>query len=104
MRATIIGIDCATQPGKVGLARAEVLGSAAIAFTPVGDAVADQSADVAAAISGEVPIPEELEELVEATPPVSGAPASKDDCMSGGWESYGFTNQGACISWYNTNG
>jgi hypothetical protein len=30
-------------------------------------------------------------------------PASKEDCMDGGWEAYGFKNQGECIAWVNHN-
>jgi hypothetical protein len=30
-------------------------------------------------------------------------PASKDDCMDGGYANYGFKNQGECIAWVNHN-
>jgi hypothetical protein len=30
-------------------------------------------------------------------------PASKDDCLDGGWANYGFKNQGECIAWVNHN-
>ena len=30
-------------------------------------------------------------------------PTSKEDCMDGGWEAYGFKNQGQCIAWVNHN-
>jgi hypothetical protein len=30
--------------------------------------------------------------------PATGRPASKDDCKDGGWERYGFKNQGQCVS------
>ena len=30
-------------------------------------------------------------------PPPAEGPTSKDDCKNGGWERYGFKNQGACI-------
>ncbi|GAB2756574.1 hypothetical protein GCM10027020_05890 [Nocardioides salsibiostraticola] len=36
--------------------------------------------------------------LVTASP----SPATKDDCKKGGWESYGFSNQGQCIRFVNT--
>lgn len=29
-------------------------------------------------------------------------PVSKDDCKNGGWEAYGFSNQGRCIQFVNT--
>ncbi len=29
------------------------------------------------------------------------SPASKDDCKDGGWESFGFANQGQCIAFVN---
>jgi hypothetical protein len=29
-------------------------------------------------------------------------PASKEDCMNGGWEAMGFANQGQCIRYVNT--
>ena len=30
--------------------------------------------------------------------PTSERPASKDDCKDGGWQRYGFSNQGQCVS------
>jgi hypothetical protein len=30
-------------------------------------------------------------------------PMSKEDCMGGGWQAYGFPNQGQCIAWVNHN-
>ncbi|HEX5913258.1 MAG TPA: hypothetical protein VFY54_09050, partial [Rubrobacter sp.] len=30
------------------------------------------------------------------------SPEVKDDCMDGGWETYGFANQGLCIRLVNT--
>jgi hypothetical protein len=30
------------------------------------------------------------------------SPATKDDCMKGGWEAFGFSNQGQCIRYINT--
>ena len=34
--------------------------------------------------------------------PLLAWPASKDQCMDGGWEEYGFSNQGQCIRFVNT--
>jgi hypothetical protein len=36
--------------------------------------------------------------------PSQGAPVSKDNCKRDGWKSYGFKNQGRCISWVNDHG
>jgi len=36
----------------------------------------------------------------EPTDP-QNVPATKDDCKDGGWEQYGFSNQGLCIAWVN---
>lgn len=33
---------------------------------------------------------------------VLSGPQTKDDCKNGGWESYGFPNQGQCIQFVNT--
>ena len=33
---------------------------------------------------------------------ISLDPVTKDDCMKGGWEAYGFQNQGQCIQFVNT--
>lgn len=30
-------------------------------------------------------------------------PAAKDDCKKGGWQDYGFPNQGLCIKYFNKN-
>jgi hypothetical protein len=51
--------------------------------------------DVAAPIActGGEPEPEPEPEL----------PTSKEDCLNGGWEQYGFKNQGECIAWVNHN-
>ena len=36
-------------------------------------------------------------------PEEPSTPASKDDCRDGGYEQYGFKNQGECIAWVNHN-
>jgi hypothetical protein len=47
--------------------------------------------------------------LNDATAPITCTggepemPASKEDCMDGGWAGYGFRNQGECIAWVNHN-
>ena len=39
-----------------------------------------------------------------ASPSTTDRPASKDDCMNGGWSKYNFKNQGECISSLNRQG
>jgi hypothetical protein len=39
-------------------------------------------------------------DIVEPTPEPSG-PKTKDDCMNGGWQQFGFPNQGQCIKAVN---
>jgi hypothetical protein len=34
--------------------------------------------------------------------PTSPLPTSKDQCKNGGWEDFGFKNQGQCIKFVNT--
>lgn len=36
--------------------------------------------------------------------PTNGAPTSKEDCKHGGWDQYGFENQGQCVKWVNEHG
>ena len=31
------------------------------------------------------------------------SPSVRDECKKGGWASFGFTNQGRCVSWVNRN-
>jgi hypothetical protein len=38
----------------------------------------------------------------ELEAPAPTDPATKDDCKNGGWESFGFRNQGQCIQFVNT--
>ena len=33
---------------------------------------------------------------------LSGDPQTKDDCKNGGWEQYGFRNQGQCVRFVET--
>ena len=45
-------------------------------------------------------IDNQLLEFVTSTP---AGPSSKDDCRNGGYEAFGFTNQGQCIASLQTN-
>ena len=40
-------------------------------------------------------------DIVDPTPPPADAPKTKDDCMNGGWQRFGFPNQGLCIKAVN---
>jgi hypothetical protein len=37
------------------------------------------------------------------TPTATATPQSKDDCKNGGWQTFGFRNQGQCIQFVNDN-
>lgn len=52
--------------------------------------IQDLAIDQSGRIDGDVP------------PTAPGDPATKEDCMNGGWEAYGFQNQGRCIQFVNT--
>jgi hypothetical protein len=45
--------------------------------------------------------PTDVDPLAAVTT-VYSDPETRDDCMKGGWESYGFNNQGLCIQFVNT--
>ncbi|HVM15715.1 MAG TPA: carboxypeptidase regulatory-like domain-containing protein [Egibacteraceae bacterium] len=39
---------------------------------------------------------------VEEPPPPPANPTTRDDCKNGGWQDYGFRNQGQCLQFVNT--
>jgi len=41
--------------------------------------------------------------VLEVIEPPPGEPEDKDACKNGGWELYGFKNQGACVSYLQSN-
>jgi hypothetical protein len=42
------------------------------------------------------------EEDTATAPVAAGDPTSREDCFTGGWESYGFRNQGQCVAFVET--
>lgn len=90
--ATIVTPDgqTCTQSGPTSLSLVDNSSVLADSFTEV--LLNDLSAPAPVCTGGE---PEEPEE--------PAMPASKDDCMDGGYARYGFKNQGQCIAWVNHN-
>ncbi|HVM15714.1 MAG TPA: carboxypeptidase regulatory-like domain-containing protein [Egibacteraceae bacterium] len=60
------------------------------------------SQDVRARRTETVTVDVALVAEVEEPPPPPANPTTRDDCKNGGWQDYGFRNQGQCIQFVNT--